>query len=323
MTAQVTVKLLESQGFVRSLHGKGTHVVDHPPHLCHYGLWLPVPDTPSLHTGRGRFLHALLEEVERFNANTEGRQIFTYFDNPSDMSHAGYHELLAMVQSHRLAGVIYPYPPMTLRQTELFDTPGVAHVTAGLPRTDQSGLTHVAFRREPFYQRAIERMAEDGRRRLAVLTTETNMNLSTGHLGDLIATWGAPHGMTTQPFWIIPLQATLAPGVRATTRLLFNGPPDERPDALIIDDDHMVEAATLALAAAGIDSTSDVTVVSHCNFPDRPATAVPVVRLGLDCRELLTRMLEAIDLRAAGQSVTPVNWVEPVFEEELSQRDPA
>ncbi|MHC4886395.1 MAG: hypothetical protein ACYTGH_15065 [Planctomycetota bacterium] len=37
----------------------------------------------------------------------------------------------------------------------------------------------------------------------------------------------------------------------------------------------------------------------------------------------IVKVLEAIDLRAAGQSVTPVSWVEPVFEEELSQRYPA
>jgi len=216
--------------------------------------------------------------------------------------------------------VIYPHPPVALLKTPLFSAPGVGHVTAGAPIHTVSNLSHVVFRRESFYERALERLAADGRRRVAVLTTLTNLSLDQGHLPDLIAAWGAQYGLSTKPFWIIPLNAHLVPGVQATTRLLFDAPAKQCPDALIIDDDHMVPAATEALAAAGIDTETAVTVIGHCNFPDLPAAAVPIVRLGLDCGDLLNRMLDVIDSRTRGEPVTPVSWVGPLFDSELNCR---
>lgn len=320
VTIQAAVKQLEKEKFVRSRHGDGTFVAEYPPHLCHYGMLIAEADDAAFRAGSYRFLRTLVEEAQRFNRRSRGRRILTWHDPAEDVTRAGYHALVDMVQAHRLAGVIYPDAPIGLEATPLFSTPHVGRVTAATPEHQAAGLAHVVPNRDAFLKRALAKVAELGRRRVAVLTTQTNLDLSQQQLPQRVAEWGAAVGLASKPYWTIPIWPHLAPGVRCTVRLLFDAAPEECPDALIIEDDHMVEAAAQGLAEAGINTEKTVTVIGYCNFPDRPVAAVPIIRLGLDCRDLLARLVATIDAQIHGQPVPPVTWTEPVFESEFTQR---
>jgi len=132
----------------------------------------------------------------------------------------------------------------------------------------------------------------------------------------------AAAGLSTRPQWNIPIKPRLAEGVRLTTRLLMDRPAHERPDALILMDDHLVEAATQGIHEAGIDANADLTVIGYCNFPARPRSLVPIIRLGFDCRQLLASMIEAIDAQRQGRPVPAMQRLSPILEEELAAAHP-
>jgi DNA-binding LacI/PurR family transcriptional regulator len=76
--------------------------------------------------------------------------------------------------------------------------------------------------------------------------------------------------------------------------------PDDRPDALLIMDDTLVEAAGEGLLAAGVRSPQDVTVIAHCNFPYFPKSPVPLSFLGFDSRKILEQLITVVKRCRAG-----------------------
>jgi DNA-binding LacI/PurR family transcriptional regulator len=100
-------------------------------------------------------------------------------------------------------------------------------------------------------------------------------------------------------------------------QLLFRGATEDRPDGLIIADDHLVANAASGLMTAGIRVPADVTVVNHANFPEPRSANLPFTRIGFDIRQL---MLEAVDLiTAARQGRRPAQprRIGAIFEHDL------
>ncbi len=102
----------------------------------------------------------------------------------------------------------------------------------------------------------------------------------------------------------------------------MHSPPEERPDALVIADDNIVEPVTRGLLAAGLSTPKDLDIVAHCNLPNPPQAAVPVRFLGYDCRQMLSRCIELVDAQratmcqgAAGEAM-PSTTVPAVFADE-------
>ena len=94
----------------------------------------------------------------------------------------------------------------------------------------------------------------------------------------------------------------------------------ERPDALIITDDNLVEYAAAGVIAAGMRVPEELEVVAHCNFPWPTPSVVPVKRLGYEVTRILQACLDSIDLQRSGQKALPVTQIPAVFEEEVSPR---
>ena len=100
--------------------------------------------------------------------------------------------------------------------------------------------------------------------------------------------------------------------------MMMELPGNKRPDGLIIGDDNLVEFATEGLSKSGLRIPQELTVVAHCNFPDRPVSCVPVTRLGLDCLDLIRRDIECLEAQRKGKKVSKFTEVPAVFESELS-----
>ena len=90
----------------------------------------------------------------------------------------------------------------------------------------------------------------------------------------------------------------------------------DRPDALIISDDNLVEHATAGIVAAGIGVPGDCAIVAHCNFPWPTPSALPMRRLGYDAREVIRVALESIDRQRRGEPAGTL-VVPARFEDEL------
>jgi DNA-binding LacI/PurR family transcriptional regulator len=102
----------------------------------------------------------------------------------------------------------------------------------------------------------------------------------------------------------------------SSAQLMMRGPASERPDALIIQDDNHVEAATAGLRAAGVSVPNDLTVVAHANLPYAPRAHVPVQLLGYRIDRALRLCMEHIDAQRAGEHLPNVMTLEPEFEDE-------
>jgi hypothetical protein len=89
------------------------------------------------------------------------------------------------------------------------------------------------------------------------------------------------------------------------------------PDAIVIADDNLVDAALLGITASGARIGRDVDVIAHCNFPADAPAAAPVHRLGYDCRRVLDLALDRLADLAAGRPIPKATVVQALFEDEL------
>ena len=101
---------------------------------------------------------------------------------------------------------------------------------------------------------------------------------------------------------------------------MFQLPADQRPDGLIITDDHLVEHATAGLRAIGLLSPEELEIVAHCNYPAMPKAGRPVRWLGFDARACVAAGIQlARDMHAGkppGTATTPA-----LFEEEWQMQN--
>jgi DNA-binding LacI/PurR family transcriptional regulator len=94
--------------------------------------------------------------------------------------------------------------------------------------------------------------------------------------------------------------------VQATAHLLMHSNQTERPDALLITDDNLIEPVTAGLVAAGVRVPDDLEIVAHCNFPWPAPTHLPITRVGYNVRRLLADCIASIDRqRLAGNRRCP------------------
>ncbi len=102
-------------------------------------------------------------------------------------------------------------------------------------------------------------------------------------------------GFDVRPQWVQALDLKYPEKASAPTRLLFAPWARERPDALLIVDDHFEEPVIAGLLAEGGHVGRDVTVVVHANFPrDTRTPDDPVIRIGYHAGEILARSIEAL-----------------------------
>ena len=91
----------------------------------------------------------------------------------------------------------------------------------------------------------------------------------------------------------------------------------ERPDGLIVADDHLLEAASRGLFNAGVRVPEEAEIVAFANLPFLAPSVVPVRHLGFDVENLLSQCLDTVDRQVRGEptesiSLVPVHFSEPI-----------
>ena len=101
---------------------------------------------------------------------------------------------------------------------------------------------------------------------------------------------------------------------------LMTLPSAIRPDAVLVNDDHLIEQVARGLSYAPVVVGQELDVVSHANFPLLPPVAVPVKFLGYDVVTILQTCIELLAAQRAGQQLDMVTPWEPVFDHEIISR---
>jgi DNA-binding LacI/PurR family transcriptional regulator len=91
--------------------------------------------------------------------------------------------------------------------------------------------------------------------------------------------------------------------VRNAVHAILHADRTGRPDALLVTDDHLVEAVADALIEFGVRVPDDMLVVGHWNFPMKFNRDLPVQLIGVDNVELIRRWVAAIDDQRRGAAL--------------------
>ena len=303
-TVQRALEELTRDGFVVARGRLGTFVTANPPHLTHYALVI------SEQPGRwNRFFAALCQEAQGV-ARLAGREVSFYYGLDT-VGSADFRRLQRDVLAHRIGGVIFTSVPASLLGTPMLDEPRMPRV-AILGPGGSLDIPRVTTNVESFWDRAATELLARDRKDVALLLPP----LGTVAIGELTAKLVAL-GLHVPRRWVHFLPRNHSGAATNLVELLFEA-GRQRPNALVIADDNLVEHALMGLVAAGARVPADVEVVAHCNFPHPVPSVLAVHRLGFDVRWVLGACFQALDGLRQGTAVAPETVIQAQFETEIA-----
>jgi hypothetical protein len=309
VTIQKALSQLIADGFVHAKRRNGTFVSDQLPHQSRYGVVFDAHRNDPQYWRR--FWSCLHQQLPVLEHNVP-RELPAYFG----ISHANepdYERLIDDLHSHRLAGLILTSVRCVLPGTFLAEAEGVPKVVLH-SAADEFPFPQVALDHEAWMDRALEFVRRAGRRRVAVLT---HGGLFVDHGEDASTRLAFKrHGLGYDPYRVQCADLHYASTAENLVRLMLGREPADRPDALLITDDNLVDPALIGLIAEGIRVPDDLTIVTHCNFPCPRPSVLDVKRLGFDADTVLNACLAIIDQQRADEPALQRTVISPVFEEE-------
>jgi len=304
-TIQQVIGRLVQHGLIKPKRGSGTRVAVNPPHLTEYAI--VIPSAPWKLMPWSRLYATLLNQAETIS-EADKRRFVPFFGMEWQTRSRDYPELLERVETGRLAGIIFATNPWRLIDTPVLEKPGIPRValmcSPGFPQVAKVCLGG------SFWQKALDYLAARNRKRIALISVSVSDTLR--EIQPLLS----ERGMSTQGNWMMPVSPANPEGARTFIQLLLDSRGD-RPDALVIADDNLVEEATAGLVATGVRVGEDLDVIAHSNFPWSGPTIVPLKRLGYDIRSVLLTCVDLLDRQRRGGPVPNETKIKAIFEEEL------
>jgi DNA-binding transcriptional regulator YhcF (GntR family) len=311
VTIQRALDQLVADGFVYARPRHGTFVSDHPPHLFHYGLVFSSKHASSSQELPSKFWVTLANLALTLN-RSGGRRISLYFEVDDTMESRDGQRLRDDVAAGRLAGLILTIP----RDVRNFVTKAAIPAVSFNRPQDWAPLaiptlSCIDLSLEGFIQAGIDRLVSQGAKRLAVFFNSAHEVNYIQFVLDL----AAKAGLQTHRHWVQGADPINARWVRNVAPLLFSGPAAQRPDSVLITDDHLCEPLCEGMADAGITPGKDVKVISNANFPAIPKAPAAVQMLGFQLPQTLEECLDVIDRKRRNEKVPNVIIKWPTFAE--------
>ena len=304
VTVQRALDKLTREGFIYTRGRNGTFVATHPPHLFSYGV--VFHDAPSV--SRSRY-HELLEAKAMRLIRVGDRRVTIFNGISGHEDGAASTELLGLVRSHQLAGLLLIDGDI-FAGTPLLDEAGIFRAAVMSRKVDTLDCPIVYPDMSGMIDLALDQLAANGRRRIATICS-VPVHQETG---EYLRNAMHERGLAVQDRWqqIVPHAYTEA--IRNSALLLMSGTGDDRPDAVFIVDDDLVEAASSGLVSAGVSGSGDVEIVAHCNFP-RPMPVLPMTRIGFDTSAMVETAIGVIDQQRQNVRVPSATRVPAIIEQ--------
>jgi len=288
---------LTAEGFLETKDRSATLVASHPPHLFRYGLvfpWEAREDKASL------LWQAFLGAAERVKAESPEYSFPSYHGIDRIGGRAQYERLMTDIRAHRLGGIIFANPPRVLAGTDVIlqeRIPAVAlqsHVDMPhLGYMDAQGASVACLRQGCAW------LAEQRRRRLGILLYVRDEGWPAEAIKATRKEAGK-YGIRVEPGWVHALPVNSPEAARSLLELLMRLSRNDRPDALMILDDNLVEGVAAACVSLGIRVPDEVALVGHANFPCLPRHSVPVHLTGYDMEGFLRACLRWFEAEREG-----------------------
>lgn len=307
VTIQKALDRLADENFIVAEGRRGTFVSQNPPHLTRYAL--VFPQSPHEEREWARSWAALALQATRLQTSGE-RNLPQYYGVNGHEDVEDYRRLVEDMRAHRVAGLIFASAIFRLKGTPLLTEPGIPRV-GFMSGPGDSGIPSVFPDYAGMFRKVMAHFKARGRKRVAVFFP-TRFNGE----AEVLATI-AESGIEIRPYWIQHIVTSEPEPARNMAHLLMNPGQTERPDAVFLADDNVVEHALAGLLDAGIRVGQDAEVAVHCNFPNVPASVLPVKRVGFDARATLAACMDSINRQRAGLPVEPITRIPALFEEEV------
>lgn len=296
---------LKQQQFIYSSSTRGTYVVDRPPHLHKYAMIFrgrPGQDPWN------QFWAALAERAAEIETQ-QGNQIVVKYGVRDEHDNAALQQLLQEADADQYAGLIYTVDPdhISPQLVQRRDLPQVLI----MGRSELANLPKVDIDRASFVAKTIEWLRARKHKKVAVLGSEP------AAVNALLQNGIREAGFELRPEWSLTASVEYPASAEAITRLLLCGAQAELPDALIVSNDNLVDAALAGVVAQGKRVPEDLEILTHCNWPTAKGHVVRTARLGYDVREILHACLKIIDLWRGGERFPTVTRIPAIFEDEV------
>ncbi len=306
VTAHQVFTQLADDGYVVAHGPRGTFVTDHPPHLHHFALVMPMGDASA----PPRYTLALAQAAGRLDADESPIQVSTFLNIDGRPDNEDYVSFTRQVLRHCFAGLIFASVPDLLRETPLLTAEDIPRVT--MASEDRAVPGMATIHAIPTYRGALDDLKSRGCQRIAVLTCRPEPHHQS------VRDAAAQRGMSIPPYWCHRISLACPRAARNIAHLMMQTDQSRRPDGLIIEDDHLVEPATEGLFQAGVRAGAGLHIVAHANFPMPPTSVLPVRRLGYDMRQAMQLAVDQlVSWRTEGRCPAPVR-LEPTFENEIA-----
>ena len=291
-TVQLVVDRLVKNKFLVVHGSKGTFVADAPPRTLEVALAIPAQPDDS---GFARIWIALANAAKQLESEQAGcLSLRIEYGIDGHYYHPAMVTLEDDVRRGRLGGIVFASMPFLLKGSPLLEQPGVPRVAFMTPSAEYPLVSNVHADGRSLYDLALNHCEAEGRRRIAFLSIAGDK--PEPHLSE-----AKRRGFEVRPYWRLAVDRGYPETAQGLTHLLMRLPPKDRPNALFITDDNLVEYASAGVRDAGVRVPKDVLVIGHCNFPYPPNSVVPIHRVGYDARTVLRACLDEIaHLRAGG-----------------------
>lgn len=310
VTIQRALEELIHDGFVYADGRRGTFVSQTPPHRTRYAVIFSTLQT-ELSSAR-RFWSALMYEAINIE-HSEPRQLPLFYGIREGIGSQDLERLTQDIRAQRIAGLIFSSERCLVPDTPLVDAPNLPRVV--IRSVSSATLPSVWLDDEKLVTRALDYFHARGRKRVALLTHGGWLNNPIRL--DQFRKAAAARGMYFPQHWLQFGDLDYPGTARNVAQLLAMGNGKERPDALFIADDNLVEHAAGGIMAAGVAVPGDIELVGHCNFPWATPSVLPVKRLGYDAKDVLRACVDSIDAQRRGETVPSVTRIAPRFDDEM------
>ena len=287
----------------------GTFVSQRSPHLFEYALVFPHDPNRSLVWSN--FFESLRGYAGKLNLNSEKHINFFYGVDQANSS-SDSQRLQQLVENHQLAGIIFATPPYELEGTKILNEPDIPRVYIG-GFLDRLSIPSVGFGGESSALLGARYLVSQSRHRIAFFATDP----------DLVDSWlklpyDAPDlQIMTRRHWSFALAPNLPDAATACVRLLMDLPEADRPNGIIVLDDHLTEAVERGLLSSSDPKAVETKVVASCNFPDRFVHQLPIKRLGYEAGDIIESALSVLAAVGRGEKVRRAVTVLPHFDDTL------
>ncbi len=290
VTVQRVFDKLVQEGFVEVNGRRDTRIALEPPHLTRYALAFPT--NPSSSTIRwNRFWGALHDVSMNLRRSDDSATVLPFFNIDGHQDVHDYQQLLLAMRHHLVAGIIFPsYPSEMLLKSPLMKEPGIPRVViaANLNLADEYKVSTVDLDNTSFFMKACEYLRHRDCRTVGLILP-AGLDIQRHVLPVL-----AQYELSCPPYWMHRLQPASAEVVSSIVQLMLRNSAD-RPQGLIVANDHFADPATQGLIASGLRVPEQIPVVFHENFPSTSVPLLKVQRLGFDARQVIKACMDLID----------------------------